>query len=77
MRKETIFCDVCKAEGALACYFTVDRRMDPAGSMDDVDEYLDLCPKHQWGAYKLAEQLLSYENRQKIYEAVKAKRARI
>ncbi len=67
MKREIITCDICKAEGALTCWFTTDRKMDAAGSMDDVQECLDLCHRHQWAAYKLAEQMLPYEKRQLIF----------
>lgn len=51
MKETIIYCDICRAPGALTCYFTVDRRLDPAGSSDDVQESMDLCCKHQWEAF--------------------------
>lgn len=77
MKKEIISCDICKATGATTVWFTVDRRMDRAGSMDDVEESVDLCPKHQWSAYKLAEQLLSYEKRSLVVSHLRAGLTRI
>ena len=77
MKEVTIRCDVCKESGALTCYFYLDRKMDGAGSMDDIEEPVDLCAKHQWAAYKLAEQLLTFEQRQTVLENLKAKRTRI
>ena len=45
-------CDLCGArvEEKLRIYVATDRRMDAAGSMDDVGEQLDLCPRHLWEA---------------------------
>lgn len=77
MKRQIISCDICKTEGALTCWFTTDRKMDGAGSMDDEQESLDLCPKHQWAAYKLAEQLLPYEKRQLVLAHLKANLTRI
>lgn len=51
----TVFCDVCGAKDAVTREFYVDRRMDPAGSMEDEHEYLDLCGNCGWKAYTLAQ----------------------
>jgi hypothetical protein len=72
MKIEIIKCDICKADDALTCSFYVDRRMDPAGSMDDEYEYIDLCPKHQWRAYKLAEQLLTSDQVDTVVSALRS-----
>jgi hypothetical protein len=77
MKVEIIKCDICGAEGAKSCSFYVERQMDPAGSMDDVYDYIDLCDKHQWRAYKLAEQLLTFEQAQKILQALRDGRTRL
>lgn len=61
MTVKTIFCDVCKEEGALTSHFYVDRAMDGAGSMSDDLEPMDLCIKCSWAAYKLAEKHLSFD----------------
>lgn len=40
-------CDLCGKECPYeTIYAKVDRRADGAGSMEDVHEYLDLCPVH-------------------------------
>lgn len=77
MKVTTIFCDICKAENASTCYFYVDRKMDLAGSMEDVEELIDLCSAHQWAAYKLAEQLLSFDERSVILRALRDKVSRL
>ena len=48
MEADFYLCDVCKAktDKKHRLYFTVDRKMDAAGSMDDVTEIVDLCPFH-------------------------------
>ena len=44
MKKELILCDVCGKETHLdTMCVVVDRKMDGAGSMDDVCEHADLC----------------------------------
>ncbi len=67
MQKTTIYCDLCGKEGALTSDFILDRGLDAAGSSEDKCEWLDLCQKHTWEAYKLAEKQLSYEERQAIF----------
>ncbi len=46
MTKKSIYCDLCGKEDAITWWFTVDRFMDPAGSMDDAQESFDLCSEH-------------------------------
>lgn len=76
-RKTLITCDVCGASDALECCFYVDRRMDGAGSMDDEIDAVDLCAKHQWAAYKLAEQFLSFEQRRRVLASLREKRTKV
>jgi hypothetical protein len=38
-------CDICKEKTQLSIVLTTDRRMDPAGSMDDITHLKDLCEK--------------------------------
>ena len=72
-RAVLITCDIdgC-GQPALGCSFYVDRGLDAAGSMDDENDTLDLCPQHQWAAYKEAEKLLSFEDRKKVVSALRA-----
>ncbi len=46
MLKETHICDRCKKAECpyRTLYARIDRRMDAAGSMENIDEGIDLCP---------------------------------
>ena len=46
MKKEIIVCDRCGKENAFTFHAVIDRQCDPAGSMDDVLQTVDLCPAH-------------------------------
>lgn len=46
MKKEIILCDVCGVKNAETLSIQVDRTMDGAGSMENIYEQIDLCPKH-------------------------------
>lgn len=70
MKKELIYCDICGKTDALTCSFYVDRCLDAAGSSDDVFEYLDLCPKHQWEAYKIAEKERGFSLAKHVYNTL-------
>jgi hypothetical protein len=43
MKTELISCDCCGAAYAKSVSFYIDRRMDAAGSMEDLYESVDLC----------------------------------
>jgi hypothetical protein len=51
--KHVITCTVCGKDGATVFRVKVDRRMDAAGSMEDVWERIDLCPDHTSSALRI------------------------
>jgi len=53
MKQTKVLCDICGREKATTIWFTIDRQMDAAGSMDDVCESLDLCGEHMFECYSI------------------------
>ena len=70
MKIEIIKCDVCGATPALTHWFTMDRRLDGAGSMEDVQEPRDLCPKCLWRHFKALEKLCASDVRQEAFDSI-------
>lgn len=61
-------CDVCgEKNGVERVSFVVDRRMDPAGSMDDVCKTIDICQKHFLLATKIVLKQFSNEFGNRYY----------
>jgi hypothetical protein len=74
MREVIIRCDICSAAGAQTIYLTVDRRMDGAGSMEDVQESADLCLK--CAVSMVGFSCGNHDAANKIYEEIKSRSAR-
>lgn len=73
MKKEIIFCDRCGAEGARPIDIIVDRRLDAAGSMDDIWESIDICPECEHKAFMNQLKNMSYEEREKVVKWARKK----
>lgn len=72
MKIEIIKCDICGADGAKTCWLTVDRRMDPAGSMEDESDDIDLCGEHGRAAFLIAANELNRDVRRGLMQRLRA-----
>jgi hypothetical protein len=71
--KEIVFrCDVCQKLGAETLRTTVDRRMDPAGSMEDIEDDIDLCQEHERKALVLAISMIDRDKRPELMTRIRS-----
>ena len=76
MKRSIADCDFCSAKDIsddTLVAFNIDRKMDAAGSMDDIIEYRDICPKCLKIALIKSLGLLSREQNEEVLRFMQAR----